>query len=273
MTNKLESAAQSIKNKVTNINENATLETIQNLAILKEFNTAFIGYLREKANESKNNDFINLFDGNPGGKINDLKYSRLINGKKINNTNFPTNNQIKTLRNNQTIKTKVCENKNQNGGPNEAGTSTKKDDNAAAQSGPTTSSNNNNYNEGRLRTKIEQKINNINGYKNRLEQKNKNIFDQLKTKFETTKKGTNKIQPQHNAKARQILTNLNKLFRNTKPRPPAPSSPPPLPPQTAQTGGGKKTTKKKKSTSKSTKKKSTSSKKKSTSTKKKSTKK
>jgi hypothetical protein len=105
-----------INTKLKTIKKEATLVDIQNLAILKDFNTAFIGYLRQKAKEGGDNAnaFKNLFGEN--GKINDILYSRLINGKSLNNKNFPTKNQINTLKKNNSIKSKVCKNNQQNNG-------------------------------------------------------------------------------------------------------------------------------------------------------------
>jgi hypothetical protein len=105
--------------KLKTIKPEATLDDIQNLAILKDFNTAFIGYLRKKANDVNGDlKFKQLFDVEQGNvtsenKINDLKYSRLIN----NNPKLPTNNQIKTLKNNKNIKNKVCKNNQPHNGP------------------------------------------------------------------------------------------------------------------------------------------------------------
>ena len=110
--------------KLKKIQKNANLGDIQKLAILKDFNTAFIGYLRKKAQEDGNNGFNELFytDKNGESKINDLKYSRLINGIDLNSNKFPRNNQIKTLKKNKKIKEEVCTNNQQNKGPVSSGT-------------------------------------------------------------------------------------------------------------------------------------------------------
>ena len=275
-----EDAAVKILINLTEIKPDATLDTIKKLEILKDFNTKFIGYLREKANETVDAAAFKLLFGKTNNdkiedtdKINDLLYSRLIN----NNDDLPTNNQINILKQNEKLIQKNLFKTKLNSGPSNSGIIKK---NNAGQSVI-------NNVEVKLRQGIQNKINTIDRYTKK--NNNNKKYEELKNRFKSTLSG-NKISPSKRVIANQIFTELKNLDNKIKPaRPPPPPPPKPPPPpqaaaQTAQTaaqaaapapgtaaqtavsGGKKSTSSKKKSTSSKKKSTSTSTKKKSTST-------
>ena len=102
-----------------NLSPHPTLQNIIDKKVLQEFNTMFITYLNKIAQITGNqpNEFKPLFgkkndeEVKNGDNINDILYSRLINGIALtNNTNFPTTQQANYIKKNNNFKKKVCSN-------------------------------------------------------------------------------------------------------------------------------------------------------------------
>ena len=108
-------AIELLKTNLIKLPNLPTLREIHDLAILKNFNKAFIKYLRIKLRQGQDGfrDYKILFDKNSGNivenndKINHILYSKFINGLDLNSNKLPTNQQKQSFR-------KYLNNKNKN---------------------------------------------------------------------------------------------------------------------------------------------------------------